>query len=325
MELLKKLYKIYSPSGKEWAITKFIWNYVKEIQEVRIEIDKMGNLYIVKGESESYPCVVAHLDQVQRLHSKDFMPIETKDIIFGYSPNNKRQEGLGADDKNGIWIALKCLEKYDTLKVAFFVSEEIGCIGSSKADMEFFKDCRFIVEPDRRGYQDIIIKIGWTSLCSPEFLKDINYEKFGYRVTDGMMTDIQELKERGFSGSCINLSCGYYEPHTDHEFTIKKDLLKCLSLVQNIIENCNKVYYHQSESSKHDYQDDIYEAAREDIFSVLDTDPSITVDDLFYMYQTNYSFLDREEIEEIYNEYFELEEAEDYEKGGSSTYNIIRY
>ena len=75
----------------------------------------------------------------------------------------------------------------------------------------------------------------------------------------------------------------------------------------------------------HDYQDDIYEAAREDIFSVLDTDPSITVDDLFYMYQTNYSFLDREEIEEIYNEYFELEEAEDYEKGGSSTYNIIRY
>jgi hypothetical protein len=36
-------------------------------------------------------------------------------------------EGLGADDKNGIWIALQCLKKYDTVKVAFFVSEEVGC------------------------------------------------------------------------------------------------------------------------------------------------------------------------------------------------------
>ena len=29
MELLKKLYKVYSPSGKERAMIKFIWNYTK--------------------------------------------------------------------------------------------------------------------------------------------------------------------------------------------------------------------------------------------------------------------------------------------------------
>ena len=106
MELLKKLYKVYSPSGKERAMIKFIWNYTKRIPGIKIETDITGNLYITKGEAESYPCIVAHLDQVQRLHSKDFMTVETGEIIFGYSSRNKRLEGLGADDKNGIWICL---------------------------------------------------------------------------------------------------------------------------------------------------------------------------------------------------------------------------
>ena len=217
MELLKKLYKVYSPSGKERTMIKFIWNYTKRITGTKVETDAAGNLYITKGEAESYPCIVAHLDQVQRLHSKDFTIVETGEIIFGYSSQNKRQEGLGADDKNGIWIALKCLRKYDSLKLAFFVSEEVGCVGSGKAVMDFFNDCRFVIQPDRRGYQDIINKIGWTSLCSPEFLQAAGYKRFGYRETHGMMTDVQELKERGLQVSCINLSCGYYEPHTAYE------------------------------------------------------------------------------------------------------------
>lgn len=49
MELLKKLYKIYSPSGKEWTMTKFIWDYVKRIPGVKLEIDKIGNLYILNS------------------------------------------------------------------------------------------------------------------------------------------------------------------------------------------------------------------------------------------------------------------------------------
>ena len=247
MKLLKKLYKVYSPSGKERAMIKFIWNYTKRITGTKVETDAVGNFYITKGEAESYPCIVAHLDQVQRLHSKDFTAIETGEIIFGYSSRNKRQEGLGADDKNGIWIALKCLEKYDTLKLAFFVGEEVGCVGSGKAVMDFFNDSRFVIQPDRRGYQDIINEIAWTSLCSPGFLKAAGYKKFGYKETRGMMTDVQELKERGLQVSCINLSCGYYEPHTDHEFTVKKDLMNCLSLVEHIIENCTEPYPHQTE------------------------------------------------------------------------------
>ena len=133
-KLLKQLYSIHSKSGKEAKMIKFIINYVKRtIPDCSIIKDFKGNLYITRGISETYPVIVAHLDQVQDNHSIDFRAIEAEGLIFGYSKKHRRTEGLGADDKNGIWIALKCLKKYDILKVAFFVEEETGCQGSSNA------------------------------------------------------------------------------------------------------------------------------------------------------------------------------------------------
>ena len=59
-------------------------------------------------------------------------------MIVGYDHRHKRMVGIGADDKNGIWICLKCLEDFKAVKCAFFVQEEVGRIGSSHADMTFF-------------------------------------------------------------------------------------------------------------------------------------------------------------------------------------------
>lgn len=246
MKLLENLYSIHSTSGCEKKIKRFIKRHVLSVcPDVEIEYDNAGNMYITKGKSETYPCIVAHLDQVQRRHSSDFQVVVSEDIICAFSLSQKMQQGLGADDKNGLWIALKCLEKYDVLKVAFFVSEEIGCIGSSSANMSFFNDARFVIEPDRRGSSDLITDICYTQLCSTEFLMDIGYEAFGYKPTNGMMTDVLVLKENGLGVSCINISCGYYEPHTDNEFTCIPDLMNALHFVENIIETCTKVYPHE--------------------------------------------------------------------------------
>jgi len=225
---------------------KFISAWVKNnIPQATIERDETGNLYVTKGRSETYPCVVAHMDQVQKIHSKDFECISYKGILFGYSRNNMRQEGLGADDKNGIWIAFKCLEKYDTLKCAFFVQEEVGCVGSEKACIEFFNNCRFVLQCDRRHGNDLITTIGgWTQLCSPEFLADIDFAEFGYHEESGMMTDVEALKNNGLSVCALNISCGYYHPHTDQEVTVIAELENCLHLVEHIIEKCTKVYPH---------------------------------------------------------------------------------
>lgn len=245
MELLKKLYSIHSMSGQEGAMRKFVKNYVKGMPgDITLRQD-YGNIYITKGDAETYPCLVAHLDQVQRLHSPDFRVFETEGCLFGYSLQNRRVEGLGADDKNGIWIALKCLEKLPVLKVALFKEEEIGCGGSSIADLDFFKDCRYCLQADRRNGGDLITDIGG-AICSEDFIKDIQplMDRHGYKKTSGLMTDVETLVDSGIGISCVNLSCGYYDPHTDHEYTKINELYNALAFVWGIVKTLDKVYPH---------------------------------------------------------------------------------
>ncbi len=307
MELLKKLYEIHSPSGKEKRIKQFIKRYIhNNIPNCIIETDKIGNIYIKKGDDLEYPCIVAHLDQVQQFHSADFKAIETEEIFFGYSKKNRVFEGLGADDKNGIWITLKALEMHDTLKAALFVQEEVGCVGSSQANMDFFDNCRFVIEPDRKGSSDFITSIGWTSLCSDEFINDCNIEKFNYTEQSGAMTDVLALKENGLEISCINISCGYYEPHTDQEFTIKADLLNCLNLVYHIIETCQKVYPHKEEDlwdsencySNPNFLDEYFEMEMI-VEQLYDLDPTITADEVYSEYYEFYKSIKIEDIEDM--------------------------
>jgi hypothetical protein len=288
LNLLKQLFCIHSKSGKEGKIRKFIWNWVRQnVPGAKICSDKLGNLYITKGKSDTYPCIVAHMDQVQEKHSKDFRCYEAEDIIIGFSPKRREQQGLGADDKCGLWIGLMCLQKFDVIKLAFFVGEEVGCKGSGNADMSFFDDCRFVIEPDRREANDLITVIGWTSLCSEEFLKDIGYKKFGYKETDGMMTDIEALKDNGLAVSCINLSCGYYKPHTDQEFVHKPALLNCLSFVEHIIKTCTKVYPHIDNTAYYERQNcygDIYDDLYGEIYDLLTNHPDLSYGDVKAMF-----------------------------------------
>jgi len=72
-------------------------------------------------------------------------------------------------------------------------------------------------------------------LCSEEFLEAVSPGRYGYHPASGLSTDVHTLKARGLSVSCINLSCGYYEPHTDREYTIWEDLCKCYRFVRHIV------------------------------------------------------------------------------------------
>ena len=310
MELLKQLFIIHSPSGSEKKLRKFIKDWIrKNVPEAMYESDNIGNLYVKKGYSDTYPCLVAHMDQVQKTHSKDFQVVDTNEILFGFSLTNVQMEGLGADDKNGIWIALKCLQKYDTMKCCFFVQEEVGCIGSSKCDLAFFSDCRWVIQCDRRGGNDIIPNIGgWTELCSKEFLADLGYDAYGYKTTTGMMTDVETLKNRGLDVSCLNLSCGYYRPHTDEEFTKKSELLNCLAFVEHIIETCTSVYPHKEEfgyygglgslyQKQEDFEEELWDMVAEFIF----TYPDCVADDVIYEFE-GYGGATREQLETIFDD-----------------------
>ena len=318
IQLLKKLYSIYSPSGKEQKMVKFLCSYIKQLSgNISVSKDKFGNLYVVKGESESYPCLVSHIDQVSHCnHSKDFKAVETREIIFGYSPKNRRFENLGADDKNGVFICLECLKRYDPMKVVFFREEETGCRGSSEAVMSFFDDVRLVIKTDRKGNTDLITNLGYSDLCSEGFMEAIEPEKWGYMEENGLMTDILTLKEKGLEVSCLNVSCGYYNAHTDEEITVKKDLMKSLLFVEHIIEDCTNTYPHtQSDPyfSPYEFEDEIYD--------ILNNDPTLTPEDLYEMYSTDFPHLRPDDYERICRDYrMHWKEYEEYKLINGSGY-----
>lgn len=245
MELLKELYGISARTHQEKDMIAFVSRRLTDL-DVTFTIDKVGNIYATKGKADTYPCLASHLDEVHPAREKGYEVIVVRDeFIIGFNNEKREFNGIGADDKNGIWVCLKCLEKYDNLKCVFFVGEEQGCIGSRQSDMKFFDDCRFVLQCDRKGNSDFISDIYGNSLCSSRFIKDAALKKHGYKQERGMQTDVQTLRERGLEISCANISCGYYYPHTPHEMTNIADLKKCLTLVEHIVTNCHEVYTHK--------------------------------------------------------------------------------
>ena len=234
-KLLKSLYQINSKSGQEKQIITFLVEYVQNnFTNVQIEVDTTGNIYITKGKAETYPVIVAHTDQVGSYKGK--ITIFRKDnIIIGIGEDGK-QTNLGADDKNGIWIALELLRTEPVLKVALFPGEEIGCVGSKACNMDFFQNARFVIQCDRRNGSDFIHTAGAVTLCDTDFPSPELKAKYGYKNTYGMMTDVQTLKKRGLKVACCNMSCGYYNPHTDHEYTDVGELINCLQFVREIVQ-----------------------------------------------------------------------------------------
>jgi len=248
MNLLHRLYRISSPSGHETLMMNFIRKRLDAIGVAHFT-DRAGNIYATKGKAKTYPCIIAHTDEVHGFRENGYRVMQAKSkgskIIFGFNHLKRSHCGIGADDKNGIWICLKCLEDFEVMKCVFFVGEEVGCQGSSQAKMKFFNDCRYVLQCDRKGNGDIVTRYCGNALCSEEFLHDANPEKFGYAPSEGLITDVITLKNRGLKVSCVNLSCGYYLPHTPNEFTCMEDLLNCYSFACHIIRNCNKIYKHK--------------------------------------------------------------------------------
>lgn len=310
-DLLKDLYCVFSPSMEEEEMRRFIKRYIKNnVPGAVVEQDKNGNLFVTKGGSTSYPCLCAHMDQVQNFHPKDFTCIDNGGVIFGYSPKTRKQCGLGADDKNGIFIALTCLSEFDVLKCAFFVGEEIGCIGSSAADVSFFMDCRFCAQIDRRGNCDMVTSISRDEICSEEFVKNADCGTWGYCVSEGLMTDVEALRRNGVKASCINMSCGYYEPHTDHEFTVKEDVQKCYEFVCHLIDHCTSDY--TFEFAERDwisdgwygrgfgYTDWSYDECLDVCCDLLENDKLMSYDEFVSMVRDSYKSLKEGDFKEIY-------------------------
>ena len=264
---LISLYNIPAQSYEEEKLTNKVIKLFKKAgcRVTRSSTVSGTNLYITKGklgDGEYYPCIAAHLDEVHSVNDRGKYSAfydEESDTIKGYSSTHKKQCGIGADDKNGIWVALQAARKLDNVKVVLFYGEEVGCVGSSHADIDFFNDCRYVLQVDRKGKSDVVTRISYVDIASQQFLDDLAdiSKDYGREETNGLMTDVLELAKKGVGIACINMSCGYYNPHTDKEFTVVSELKETLDFVLDICTKMTKRYEHEyTYSIQYDGYDD---------------------------------------------------------------------
>lgn len=238
MELLKALYRINSKSGNERRIKSFVRQQLAEVP-LTVEEDECGNLFLTKGTAEKYPCITAHLDEVHE--QSPFRIVEDAGEIFGEDEFGNRA-GIGADDKNGLWIIIKLLHELQVLKVALFVEEEkkgelSGCRGSKNCSMKFFEDVLYVLAVDRKGCSDVVTNsMRKIELCNASFPPAHLLRQYGYECVNGGKTDVVELKTRGLSVPCCNISCGYYNAHTSEEYTNILHLQNAYAFVRAWVE-----------------------------------------------------------------------------------------
>jgi len=253
-EFLIDVLSVQTSSGKEHMMIEYIKDFVtKNIPEASLAI-KDNNIYVTKGTTYSkgaYPCVVAHTDTVHDIH-KDFKVFDNDGVLFAFSNDKFGQVGVGGDDKVGVWIALEMLLCRETIKCAFFHSEEVGCVGSSQADMEWFKDVGYVFQSDRRGHTDFVNSIGGKELFDKRFSNKISkvIKHHGYKETSGAMTDVEQLVDNGLDVCVANMSSGYYNPHTDSEVVDFYAAENCLLMIESLIDTLGCERHTNSEFGK---------------------------------------------------------------------------
>lgn len=240
-----------SPSDTfhEDKFVKWLRNHIRKyVPNVSIETDKIGNTYVTKGKSDVYPCIVAHTDTAQNYH-ENMQIVNTKTWVLAIDNNTGTQIGPGFDDKAGIYVALTLLKKFDNIKCFFPTMEEIGLIGSSRANYDWFKDCSFLAQPDRNSYNcDFISRTNGIEVCNEDFMSKISQEmaKYGYKKATGSCTDIGALKKSNIvTCPAFNYSCGYFDEHSDEEVLNCNAFSNALNFLNEVIikEGYNEHYH----------------------------------------------------------------------------------
>ena len=214
-----------------------------------------GNIYATKGNADKFPCVVSHMDTVHDI-GEDLTVLDIDGVLTGFNCYTMTQSGIGGDDKVGVFVCLQALDKCDNIKAVFFRDEEVGCGGSYQADKDFFTDCKFVLQCDRRGNTDFVINASGYELSNSLFQDDVLpiLTKYGYSFSDGAMTDVMALKSLGIPCSMANISCGYYNPHMDNEYVVIGDVYNVLDMVLDIIHELpNKDYSFVSKTKSTNY------------------------------------------------------------------------
>lgn len=146
-------------------------------------------------------------------------------------------QGIGGDDRCGIYMISKIIEKHHC-SVLFTEDEEIGGVGADKFvhhsclnGLEF----NYAIELDRRGKNDAV----FYECDNPEF-EDFITEDGDWKIDFGSYSDICDVAP-ALGCAAVNLSCGYYNAHTKNEYVVfsemEANIKKVCKLIERTTEN----------------------------------------------------------------------------------------
>lgn len=207
---MKPLEYFLRPTQKE------LFAKLRSIYKGRADVCR-DSYILVKGESPVL--LVAHLDTVHPQPVKQICRTDDGEILM--SP-----QGIGGDDRCGVYALNEVYEKSEAKPwLLFTCDEEVGGAGASAFCMKHRKGAlpkgleqlKLIIEIDRKGRDDAVY-YG----CGNKGFEDYITGR-GFRTSYGSFSDISYIApELGIAA--VNLSAGYYNAHTLHEYINRKQL-----------------------------------------------------------------------------------------------------
>ena len=236
--------------------------------------------YVCMGDGYVYAqgtfpvLLVAHMDTV---HKNLPRAILYKNGIVS-SP-----QGIGGDDRCGIYMIMEIVKKYN-FSVLFTEDEEIGGIGARKfTETQLCKGLvgtfNFIIEFDRKGKNDAV----FYDCDNADFEQFVTKEFFN--TAWGTFSDISVIAPE-LKVAAVNLSCGYYNPHTKDEYVNLYEMGEVIKQAQLLLDRVGDTKYEYVEKDYYSYDylyDRGYKASEEVAWVVCFTDAN-----------------DEEEYEEVY-------------------------
>lgn len=174
--------------------------------------------------------LIAHMDTVFKIPPAKIYYDREEGVLW--SP-----DGLGADDRAGVFLILKILQNMKKGKkpaIIFTTDEEVGCLGSSRLIEDMAappQELKYIIQLDRRGQNDCV----FYDDINEDFEKYIN--QFGFETNWGTLSDISVICPAwGVSG--VNLSVGYEDEHQEietlHIRYTYETLIKVLTMLDDV-------------------------------------------------------------------------------------------
>lgn len=314
LKRLKEVLSIPTHSREEDLMISYLEEVLTE-KGYDFFTDKHGNIYVTKGKAEHYPCFVAHTDTVHYInHNLKVVELEEngQKILTGVDSETMKPSGIGGDDKCGVYLCLEMLDKLDNVKAAFFVSEEIGCLGSKQADTEFFQNVGYAIQYDSPKGNSMSMSLMGKDLFNKtsDFGDKVSPLILEHGITDWArhpFTDIWPLMEK-FNFSCLNLAAGYYNYHTSTEYVIVDDVQNAFELGLKLHQILGENFYNRKDE----------ETPIQRIFGGLPQSSNTITENNNYE-----SYVDNEDDDVYYNDSNNVSNFTDYEYDEDDEKNIF--